>query len=382
MEVILLGIYSFFVWLIFFKFKWLPWNITSQVIVVTLPIIGLTMLILVLNVVAPSSADVRVINYVVQVVPRVTGRVIEVPIEPNRLVKKGGVLFRIDPVPFRNEVAAAEAKLVEARARLNDAGAKLSEASAGARELRESLKAAGGQVGAISAKLDLARKRVEQNRELVATGAGSRFDLERAETDSSELQSQLDSARASEATGGAEALRPGRRRPGAGGVGQGAAGRGQRAGRERRSAARGCELETVGNHRLRGGRRLRDQHAVAGRLHRVGLRRPAGDELRRERAVGDRALHAERVARTSSPATRRRSRCGPTRTGSSSARWTRSSGRPARASCPSARARAARHAADAEQVSRSSSRWTARTRICSSPPARSATARSTRNPWR
>jgi hypothetical protein len=31
MEIILLGIYSFFVWLIFFKFKWLPWNIVSQV---------------------------------------------------------------------------------------------------------------------------------------------------------------------------------------------------------------------------------------------------------------------------------------------------------------------------------------------------------------
>jgi hypothetical protein len=71
MEVLLLGIYSFFVWLIFIKFKWLPWNITSQVIVVTLPIIGMTILILVLNIVAPSSADVRVINYVVQVVPRV-----------------------------------------------------------------------------------------------------------------------------------------------------------------------------------------------------------------------------------------------------------------------------------------------------------------------
>src|SRR6185295_3759292 len=101
MEVLLLGIYSFFVWLIFFKFKWLPWNITSQVIVVTLPIIFLTALILILNIVAPSSHDVRVINYVVQVVPRVTGRVIEVPVEPNRPVKKGDVLFKIDPVPFQ-----------------------------------------------------------------------------------------------------------------------------------------------------------------------------------------------------------------------------------------------------------------------------------------
>ena len=78
MELLLLSIYSFFVWLIFFKFKWLPWNTVSQVIVVTIPVISIAALILILNVVAPSSDDVRVINYVVPVVPRVTGRVTEV----------------------------------------------------------------------------------------------------------------------------------------------------------------------------------------------------------------------------------------------------------------------------------------------------------------
>ena len=49
MEVILLLIYSFFVWLIFFKFKWLPWNFVSQVVVISLPIFAMTALILVLD---------------------------------------------------------------------------------------------------------------------------------------------------------------------------------------------------------------------------------------------------------------------------------------------------------------------------------------------
>ena len=88
MDILLLGIYAFFVWLIFFKFKWLPWNITSQVIVITIPIIALTTLILVLNVVAPSSHDVRVVNYYVQIVPRVAGRVVAVPVEPNRHINR------------------------------------------------------------------------------------------------------------------------------------------------------------------------------------------------------------------------------------------------------------------------------------------------------
>lgn len=199
MEIILLLIYAFFVWLIFFKFKWLPWNIVSQVIVITLPIIGLTITILLLNIGAPTTNDVRVINYVVQVVPRVTGRVIDVPVEPNRLVKKGAVLFRIDPTPFRNEAAVAEAQLVEARAKLSEAAAKLSDASAGARELRESLKEAVGQVGAASARIELARKRLKQNRELATSGAGSGFEREAAETEFKEAQSQLDSSRAAQA---------------------------------------------------------------------------------------------------------------------------------------------------------------------------------------
>src|SRR5215203_238050 len=118
MEIILLGIYAFFVWLIFFKFKLLPWNIVSQVIVITIPIIGLTALILLLNIAAPSSHDVRVINYVVPVVPRVTGRVVEVPIEPNRPVKKGDVLFKIDPVPFEEIAKAAEATLEKSKVTL------------------------------------------------------------------------------------------------------------------------------------------------------------------------------------------------------------------------------------------------------------------------
>jgi hypothetical protein len=71
MEVLLLAIYAGIVWLIFFKFKWLPWNIVSQVIVVTIPIVGLTTLILLLNIVAPSSHDVRVVNYVVPINPPV-----------------------------------------------------------------------------------------------------------------------------------------------------------------------------------------------------------------------------------------------------------------------------------------------------------------------
>jgi multidrug resistance efflux pump len=185
MEILLLGIYSFFVWLIFIKFKWLPWNTATQVIVVIIPIVGIAALILTLNIVAPSSADVRVIKYVVQVIPQVRGRVLEVPAEGNRPMKKGDVLFRIDPTPYELEVKALEAQLAE------------SEGSAG--DLREQLNVARGNTAALRSQIDLTTLRVKQYEELSATGAGNRFDLEKAEADLANLQGQVASAIANEA---------------------------------------------------------------------------------------------------------------------------------------------------------------------------------------
>ncbi|MDZ7653943.1 MAG: HlyD family secretion protein [Burkholderiaceae bacterium] len=199
MEALLLGIYSFFVWLIFIKFKWLPWTTPWKVTVVIIPVVGLTALILVLNVVAPSTNDVRVFKYVVQVVPQVRGRVIEVPVEPNRLVKKGELLFRIDPTQYQNELAVAKATLAANEAKLAQAAANLVDASAGARQLQEQLKATNAQVRALMPKLELARLRVRQNKELVGTGAGDRFALEQAEANVAELEGQIATASANEA---------------------------------------------------------------------------------------------------------------------------------------------------------------------------------------
>jgi len=199
MEALLLGIYAFFVWLIFIKFKWLPWTTTSKVTVVIIPIVALTALVLTLNVVAPSSNDVRVFKYVVQVLPQVRGRVLEVPVEPNRLVKKGEVLFKIDPTPYQNDLNVAKARLAADEAKLAQANAGLVGSSADVRTLQEQLKSANAQVRVLQPRLDLAKTRVRQNRELVATGAGDRFALEQAEANVIDLEAQILTASANEA---------------------------------------------------------------------------------------------------------------------------------------------------------------------------------------
>ncbi len=193
MEVLLLGIYSFFVWLIFIKLKWLPWNIGTQVTVVIIPVVGLVALILLLNIFAPSSSELRVYKYTVPIVSQVRGRVIDVPVEEgNRLVKKGDVLFRVDPTPYQLEVNTLEAQLVgmqgsqrELEEQAKGAQAKIEESQNRARE--------------VSARLGLSRKRVDQYRELAKSGAGTRFDLEQAEAEALEQRGQLDAARNTEA---------------------------------------------------------------------------------------------------------------------------------------------------------------------------------------
>ena len=191
MEIILLAIYSFLAWLVYFKFKWLPWNIVTQVITITIPIIGLTALILILNIVAPSSHDVRVVNYVVPINPPVRGLVTDVPIEPNQPIEKGDVLFQVDPTPFEIAVQSYRAQIASLQAQLVTA-------QANSRNCEEQLKSAAGQRVAIESQLALARMRLQQFEELAASGAGNRFDFEQSEANVRDLEGRLASAVAAE----------------------------------------------------------------------------------------------------------------------------------------------------------------------------------------
>jgi len=191
MEVLLLAIYSFFVWLIFFKFKWLRWTTAAAVVVITIPIMGLAGLMLLLNVYAPSALDVQVIKYVVQVLPRVTGRVIEVPVEPNRLVKKGEVLFRIDPRPFQYEVDRLEALVATTKANVS---AQREDARAAEAQIDVSLNRVASIKSSIEAgqvRLKLAELRAGQTKQLADAGAGDQFEPQRWEADVAQQRADL-----------------------------------------------------------------------------------------------------------------------------------------------------------------------------------------------
>jgi multidrug resistance efflux pump len=96
------------------------------------------------------------------------------------------------------QLLSEEAKVISERARLGEVETRLPDAEAGERELHEQLNQAMNQVALRQVSLELARKRVTQNTELSAAGAGNRFDLEQAQTNASELVAQIAAARAAE----------------------------------------------------------------------------------------------------------------------------------------------------------------------------------------
>jgi multidrug resistance efflux pump len=115
--------YSALVWLIFIKLRLLPWNRGSQGAVVGIGIAAIFALLVSMNLFQPYSTDVRVYQPVVEIVPRVTGRVVELAVEANQNVKAGDLLFRVDPDPFQYEVDRLTANLRLKKIILEDAKA-------------------------------------------------------------------------------------------------------------------------------------------------------------------------------------------------------------------------------------------------------------------
>ena len=89
-------------------------------------------LILLMNYNHPYSEMARQYFVTTPIVPNVTGQVIEVPVKGNEPLEKGDVLFRLDPIPFENEVNSLKARVMAARTELERAE-KLFKAKAGSK---------------------------------------------------------------------------------------------------------------------------------------------------------------------------------------------------------------------------------------------------------
>ena len=164
--------YITLVWLVFIRWKLLPWNRGTQLGALAGGLAALSLLLIAMNLYQPYSTDVRDYTRVVEIVPRVTGRVIEVPVEGSAQVKRGDVLFRIDPRPFEHRVKQLNAELSEARANRELAQSAYERELAARRKApasqgdvdssRTRYEATMGSVGSLEARLEQAKLDLEE----------------------------------------------------------------------------------------------------------------------------------------------------------------------------------------------------------------------------
>jgi multidrug resistance efflux pump len=101
---------------------------------------------------APAG-QIRALTYTVQIIPNVAGPVQEVPVLPNTPLKKGDVLFTIDPTTYQATVDATQAQL------------------------------------------NFQRLRLEQFTKLASRGAGNQFQVDEAEARVRQLEAELEGAK-------------------------------------------------------------------------------------------------------------------------------------------------------------------------------------------
>lgn len=126
---LLIIIYSMIMWVVFKVFK-VPVNKWTSTTAVLVGIISIGFLLLMMGMYQPFTKEARVYTLTTPVLPTVKGRVIEVNVKTGDRVKKGDLLFRIDPEPFQNNVDMLDAEVVLAQSNLEDA-ATLFERQAG-----------------------------------------------------------------------------------------------------------------------------------------------------------------------------------------------------------------------------------------------------------
>lgn len=177
--VIVLSLYAILIYLIFIRFKWLPWNGTWKSIAALVGLIIALVVIGALNYLAPSGR-VTVQGVTIEVTPNVSGTVVEVGAVANQPIAEGDLLFRIDPEPYEAEVARLEAALVDSQA--------------AAEGLQAELESAEADIERLQAQLAFGIRRRDDIIRLTERGASNEFQMQEAVSNIEQLEASLAAA--------------------------------------------------------------------------------------------------------------------------------------------------------------------------------------------
>ena len=138
--------------------------------------------------ITPYTSQATVDTFLVQIAPEVTGPVVSVDVSDNRKVKKGQILFRIDPLPFQIALRAAQANVALATQAADASVADVRVSEAQLSRQRVDL-AASQQLGKIV--LDLSAKRALSETSAIR----ARADIAKTRADISRVEAETERAR-------------------------------------------------------------------------------------------------------------------------------------------------------------------------------------------
>jgi multidrug resistance efflux pump len=180
MDLLIILTYAAFAYGVFKLFK-IPVNGFSLLTAALGGIAILAALVLGMNYNHPFSSQARFYFHTTPIVPGVSGVVTEVPVKSGVALKKGDVLFRLDPEPFENEVKAKEAALADALQTT--------------RQLRATADAAQKKLESALADRDSAKDVFERSKKLLETGAIAQVQFERAKNNFNAAEATAQSAK-------------------------------------------------------------------------------------------------------------------------------------------------------------------------------------------
>ena len=186
---IALGITLFYiilVWFVFFKARWLRFNIVWGVLSFWMGAHLLLIFMVALRFYQPFTLDSHVVRSTIQIVPKLTQPTIlsEVLVTPNEPVKKGDPLYRFDDTIFAEQVKAAKAQLAAAEQNV--------------KIMAQDAEAAADAVERAQAQLAYSQSQQARYEKLVPTGGARQDELDRWNEQVTEDQAGVKQAQANQ----------------------------------------------------------------------------------------------------------------------------------------------------------------------------------------